>query len=76
MEEVAKFNAKIQLLYGGTFLLDEDASLKEIREALPLFESAYKWYQRYMGPDHPDTRTAKLNLETARERIEEEESFW
>ena len=76
VEEVAKFNAKVQLLYGGTFLLDEDASLKEIREALPLFESAHEWYQRYMGPDHPDARTAKLNLETARERIEEEESFW
>ncbi len=76
VEEVTKFNAKVQLLYGGTFLLDEDASLKEIREALPLFESAHEWYQRYMGPDHPDARTAKLNLDTARERIEEEESFW
>ena len=37
----------------------------QLTEAIPLLQQTVADAERYLGPDHPMTRTARENLETA-----------
>ena len=67
---------KVNVIYAGTFLEDKDASMEEVREAVTLFEGAYEWYKRNLGPEHPRTLNTLGTLETAREKLAGDPRWW
>ena len=63
-------------IYAGTFLEDKDASMEEVREAVTLLESANEWEKRTLGPDHPQTVNSQGILESAREKLAGDPTWW
>ena len=67
---------KLNVIYAGTFLEDKDASMEEVREAVTLLESANEWEKRTLGPDHPQTVNSQGILESAREKLAGDPTWW